>query len=316
MNRPLSNMFDQDPTSGYRTAHVADAMRMVRQFFWPAVLLAAIGAGLTACILVGLGPYYTATAFIRFDFEAESLEAKDHRPPLQADPMAVVETAARELRSRPMAVAIVDQLSLEHDPVFAHMPLQWVIIEHLRPFFRASWPDPGWRDIAVEQFLAKLVITTEPRSYLIAISTSTPDAAKSTRIVNAVAREYLRLERVAAASATLSAALRELADTSEVYEPSHPARRQAQSKVNLIERELAKLSSGNLDEGSPFSNRRLLQAAPISVPSGPSVLYNSALAGMTVLILFLTCVVMFPRKAPSKSRYITKSDITHKEELT
>lgn len=84
MNSPLREVFDTGGDFSLRNSQVSRAIQAARMYFTMAVIVGLISSALAAFGLAWAGPYYTAAAYIRFDFEADTQGAKDRRPQLQA----------------------------------------------------------------------------------------------------------------------------------------------------------------------------------------------------------------------------------------
>lgn len=169
-----------------------------RRQLWMFLLIVALGTGLA----LGLGLLqpnrYTATAMIVVqprDNKIVGVNTGDaDRQPVDA---ATLETHSRLLRSRELALRVIDKLSLADDPEFR--PQESLV----RPI---DGGDGGERASILQAFQKRLDTSVSGKSYIIEVAFSADSPSNAARIVNAVAETYIALlreqTRTAAATAT------------------------------------------------------------------------------------------------------------------
>src|SRR4051812_11368579 len=88
------------------------------------ILLVALS--LASAVLVVIGPRYSAEAMIRLNFTREEpADGTKTQSIATVDAVALMDSAARAIRSRATVNAAVARLGLDKDPGFAREPISW-----------------------------------------------------------------------------------------------------------------------------------------------------------------------------------------------
>jgi uncharacterized protein involved in exopolysaccharide biosynthesis len=245
-----------------------------------AVVLAAFVFASIALVL--MGPRYTAEATILLNFvREESATGPKSMPTAALDAMAVVDSLARIVRSRATAGAVVDRLGLDKDSSFARQTHSWRIFFGLRSDLGLMQTVPSDRDLAVQQLMGRVTVTTDPKSYLILVSVTASDPKLSAKLANAVAIEYLRGQLMQQTVDAYAAVEREVAELSSIYGAHHPAYLNGQAKLEGVRLRLRALREGTSDEdiASRVTGQSFVAAQEVLVPSGPNIVL---ILGLTV----------------------------------
>ena len=246
-----------------------------------AVVLASVALAL-------IGPRYTSEAIILLNFvREESTSSAKVSPTATVDAAALVDRAARVMRSRATATAVVSRLGLDKDLEFAREALQLRMLSALRTVFGLKTQTPPAYDLAVTELMRRIRVTYEPRSYLISVAVTTGTPEQAALLANAVALEYLRgqvLQQLAEADAALE---RELAQLSLVYGERYPGYILGRTKLE----NLRAMSSAFRDQQFTDAAAQLavgqtfIAAEKTMVPSGPNVLPVLLLAVGAALVV-------------------------------
>jgi uncharacterized protein involved in exopolysaccharide biosynthesis len=269
-----------------------------------ATLVAA--ALVVACLaLVLIGPRYTAEAVIQLNFirEEPATGTTKSQPTATVDAAAVVDGAARIIRSRTTAGAVVTRLGLDKDPTFARQSLSWRVLTSVRSGFGLAQAMPSSYDLAVKELMRRVTVTNDPRSYLISVSVTSSDPERSASLANAVALEYLRgqlLQQVAEAHA---AAERELADLSSVYGALHPGYVNGRAKLVRLRGRLDNLRDGTLSEDAvrQVVGQSFVAAEKVLVPTGPNIILILGLAAGAALAAGIWLALLLRPDRPGHS---------------
>src|SRR5438874_3561105 len=141
-----------------------DTLRVLwhRKLLISVILVAAVL--LVSVVLVRIGPRYSDEAIIELNFIREVPTAGAQiQPTASVDAAVIVDSAARVIRSRATASAVVARLRLDKDPAFARRSAFSYVRSVLGP--EAATPSP--HDLAVDELMRKITVTNELRSYLI-----------------------------------------------------------------------------------------------------------------------------------------------------
>ena len=140
-----------------------------RRLLITTVLVVALTLACVALVLIG--PRYTGEATIQLNFlREEPATGARSLPTASVDAMAVVDSAARIIRSRATASAVVTRLGLDKDPAFAHKSLSWRVFSSVRSGLGLEQVVPSNHDLAEEQLMRRITVTNDPRSYLILVT--------------------------------------------------------------------------------------------------------------------------------------------------
>src|SRR5262249_45355241 len=167
--------------------------------------------------LVLMGPRYTAEAMIEFGFNRKgaAFETKAQESTATLDATVLVDSAARVLRSRPIAGAVVTRLELDKDPRYTRNPLLLQALAFVRAVLDLPQAESTPHDRAVNALLRRMSVTAQPRSYVISIAATAEQPERARALANAVASAYLQ-------SRMLSAAENEMKQAAAVYGVRHP----------------------------------------------------------------------------------------------
>jgi len=251
-----------------------------RKWFIAAILFIAVVLASLALVLIG--PRYTGEAMIQLNFTREEpINGAKLQPTASVDAAAVVDSAVRIVRSRETAVAVVARLRLDNDPTFTHQSLSWRAFTSLRSAFGLEQVVPSDRDLAVNQVLRRITVTSDPRSYLISVSITTSDPERAAMLANAVALEYLRGQLLQQATESYAAAEREVAELSSVYGLHHPSYLSGRAKLEDVQGRLSALRADvpNEDVVKHVTGQSFVPADKVMVPTGPNILL---VLGLTV----------------------------------
>lgn len=220
----------QEPRTRLRTRTVADrrpqslsevidlrklwAMfrRRIRLFLAVALTLFLVAVVVTFT----MQPKYSARSQVMFDPRPERVLKTDSVVPNMATTdEAAVDTEVEVLKSREMALRVVQALRLEQDPIFNHRLVEPGLIDSLKARFTGAQvgvvlPDTPRRlkqaQEASAATLQRMVnIKRSGMTYIVDVYVSTPDRLKSSRIANAYAREYVDRQREIKLGATKNA---------------------------------------------------------------------------------------------------------------
>lgn len=255
-----------------------------------AVFGIALGALLAALMLIA--PRYTGEAMIQIDFtRGETVAGEKFQSIAAVDAAAVVDSAARIIRSRGTASAVVAVLGLDNDPAYTRLSLPARALSAVWSAFGQPAPTP--RDVAVARLMRQITVTNDPRSYLITVAVTASDSERAAQLANWVASEYLRGRQRQQAIEALAVAEREMTALSSVFGPRHPSYLTARAKLERLKAELAAALEGVVAEEREgvvaqemvgfAAGQLLLPAETVMVPSGPSTMLLSALTILAAL---------------------------------
>jgi uncharacterized protein involved in exopolysaccharide biosynthesis len=239
-----------------------------------AIVFAALLLAVFALVLIG--PRYTSEAMIRLNFNHDAPTADSRNQPIASlDAAVLVDGAARLIRSRATASAVVARLGLDKDPEFTRQPLllRGLSAVRLALGLDRATPTPSLHDLAVNELMRQVTVTNEPRSYLISIAMTSENPEQAAALVNAIALEYLRSQMMQHLTDTQADTERELAGLSSVYGVRHPSYLQSRTRLEQLQTHLGALRDGTspLDEIESATGQSLLAADKVIVPSGPNI---------------------------------------------
>jgi uncharacterized protein involved in exopolysaccharide biosynthesis len=293
------------------SADAAMLARHIASILWRRKLLVAavMSAAFAVAIfsLVAAEPYYMGEAFVQISFSKEAPATGTTSQLIASlDGTNLVETAARVIRSRAIASAVVASLHLDRDRLFATEPWSRRLLAALRRSFGTGQPTEDVHDIATDTLLRSLRVSYEPRSYLISVKYVSRDPERAARLANAVAAEYLRGQRSAELTADLAAAQRYLGEVAAVYGVRHPNRELAQQRVEDLQRALRQLLEHQLMNGAPAAfaaGQQLVAASKPTIPSGPNALIvlSAVLIGALLASVVVGLVIERSAQPPGTS---------------
>jgi uncharacterized protein involved in exopolysaccharide biosynthesis len=293
MTAPLKIL--QSETTVLRAHREEIAQRTLRALWrgkWR--ILTAFGVTLLAAwvALVLIKPRYTAEAMIQFDF---TREIGDQNAGVKTQSVAVleaavlVEGAARLIRSRATAGAVVARLKLDHDPNFLHEPILLRLLSNIRSVLglERKAPEPTNSELAIRSLMRQVVVKSEPRSYLISIEATEEDPKRAAELSNAVAMEYLRSQLAQRLGEAQATAEQELSQIALIYGSRHPNYLRAQETLKRVREDAVALGNGQ-DVTGDFGlemGQSLVPADTFGIPSVPNINLTLGLAGVAGLIL-------------------------------
>ena len=251
----------------------------------PWIAAGVVGAlALASVALLLVGPRYTGRAMIQFKFVREEPEKTSKiATTATVDAMAVLNDAAPIIRSHAIAGAVVARLALDKDPAFVHGARLWRVFSGIRSHLGYETTGPKSRDLAEEQLIRQIKVTSDPRSYLVSIAVTASDPEWAAKLANAVALEYLRAQLLQQVNESYAAGEREMSEISSIYGVNHPTYQSEQAKLDVLRLQLKALREGSFDEAvaNRVAGEAFVAAQKVMVPSGPNIL----------LILGLTAAV-------------------------
>ncbi|MBB2197968.1 MAG: polysaccharide biosynthesis tyrosine autokinase [Gluconacetobacter sp.] len=187
---------------------LGNALAIVRRRKWTVML---ITAGLfipLASVIFSLPRYYETQSSLLVDTgKTEFTDLQAHGGAVSGDTL-MIHTQTDILLSRDMAGKVVDRIDLVHRPEVqqiiyppAPMPGPWGVFDMVRHRLGLDRVRPQLltraeqRQVAVDWLLRHVTVRNDGRSYTLAISAKTNDAALSARIANAYASAYLDFMR-------------------------------------------------------------------------------------------------------------------------
>jgi uncharacterized protein involved in exopolysaccharide biosynthesis len=288
MTAPLK--IDMGETTLLR-AHYEGVMRDTLLVLWRGKLLivaiVAFAVLLASISVVLIGPRYTGEALILINFSREGPATDTKIQPIASlDAVAVVDSAAKVIRSRATASAVVARLGLDRDPDFARESALWRMVSGSRTALGLDGTTPSPRDLAVNSLMRNVTVTNEPRSYVISIAITERDPERAATLANAVALEYLRGNAKQLLADEQAGVERELAQLSSVYGAKHPGYVRNRTKLENLEARLSALRDGSrAEDASGFvTGQSFIAAEKVTVPSGPNL---RLILGLTVGAAFV-----------------------------
>jgi capsular polysaccharide biosynthesis protein len=291
-----SRSFEAKAISATRAYYERMAYDML-QMLWAHRSLVAVVFGFAfvalSVALVLLPHRYTGEAMIQLDFTRnETVAGEKVQSTAAVDAASVVDSAARIIRSRRTASAVVSVLRLDRDPAYTRLSLPARL---LAVVFGAPTP----RDLAVARLMRQITVANDTRSYLITVAVTAADPEHAARLANWVASEYLRGRMREQAIEAYAAAEREMNGISAVFGSHHPSYLNAQAKIERLKAELASAWEGAVAEDREAvvargmvqyaAGQTLFPAEVVMVPSGPNA---QLLAVLTILVALAVGVLL------------------------
>lgn len=229
--------------------------------------------------LVLMGPRYSAESMIELGFSRKggTFNTKTQESMANVDASVLLDSAARLLRSRPIAGPVVTRLGLEKDPRYTRNPLSLRALALVQAILGLPQPESTPHDRAVNALLRRVSVTAQPRSYVISITATADDPEQAKALVNALGLAYLQSRM----RQEVSVAANEMNEASAIYGVRHPQYQLAQMKLQHLEAELNAL-------GEDFKDGAKVVAGDSFMPGNVVVGPSSALIG---LVLGLALVV-------------------------
>ena len=214
-----------------------DTLRMLWRH--KSLIAAVLGIALAALsvALLLIAPRYTGEAMIQLDFFRDETAGQKVQSTAAVDAASVVDGAARIIRSRRTASAVVSALELDNDSAYTRRSFAARALSSVWSVFGLAAPRP--RDLAVTRLMQQITVTNDPRSYLITVAVTASDPRGAARLANWVASEYLRGRLREQAIEQYAAAEREMTALSSVFGPRHPSYLSGSAKLGRLKTELA-----------------------------------------------------------------------------
>jgi capsular polysaccharide biosynthesis protein len=290
--------------------HYESAVYQTMAILWsrrsPIAALVGVAVLLASLVLVLIGPRYTGEATIQLNFvREESATGVKSQPTAAVDATTVVDSAARIIRSRATAAAVVTRLGLDKDAAFTRRPISWSVFSGMRSAVGLHQVELSDYDVAVHKLMGRIAVTTDPRSYLISISVTTADPERSAALANAVAVAYLRgqfLQQTAEAYATAG---REMEELRSVYGVRHPSYMNGKAKLEGLKQRLDTLGQTKSDEDAvrQVVGQSFVAAEKVMVPSGPNIpLILGLTAGIALIVGGWLARLLEPRRDVGSDR--------------
>jgi uncharacterized protein involved in exopolysaccharide biosynthesis len=266
-----------------------------RKLLITVMVIAALLLGCGALVL--MPPRYTSEAIIQLNFiREESTTGTRIQPVAAVDAVSLVDSAARVIRSRATASAVVSRLGLDKDPEFARESRLQRALSRAQDAIGLQVETPSPRDLAVNQLMQRVNITNAPRSYLISIAITTGNPEQSAELANAVALEYLRSQMLQQINDAQAVVEREMAQLSSVYGERHPSYVLGRNKLEALRARLSVLRDNSFTEEAVklMLGPSLVMAEKVMLPSGPNILAILGLALGGGLAAGIGLAILFP----------------------
>src|SRR5882724_1584676 len=144
-------------------AHYEEVARETLGILWHqkrlivGILLVALSVASIALVLIG--PRYSAEAMIQLNFiREEPATGAKTQSTATVDAVALIDSAARVIRSRATANAVVARLGLDKDPDFARESTLWRVLSGVRRALGLEGVTPTPRDLAANQLMRKVTV--------------------------------------------------------------------------------------------------------------------------------------------------------------
>jgi capsular polysaccharide biosynthesis protein len=279
---------------------VYDTLRMLWRHRPLIAAVLGIALAVLSISLALIAPRYTGEAIIKLDFtREEAVSGEKVQSTAAVDAAAVVDSAARIIRSRGTASAVVSVLELDNNPAYTRLSLPAPVLSPVRSVFGLAAPTP--HDLAVARLMKQTTVTNDPRSYLITVAVTASDPQRAARLANWIVSEYLRGRLREQAIEAYAVAGREMTALSSVFGPRHPSYLKGSAKLGRLQAELAASGEAMVTEEREAvvaqdmvrfaAGQSLLPAKAVTVPSGPNTMLLFALtilAALTIAILLST----------------------------
>jgi capsular polysaccharide biosynthesis protein len=243
--------------------------------------------------LVLVAPRYTGEAMIQLSFTRDEAAGEKVLSTAAVDAAAVVDSAARVIRSRAIATAVVTLLGLDNDPAYTRRSLPARALSSVWSVFGV--PEPTPHELAVARLMSQTTVANDPRAYLITVAVTASDPTRAAQLANWVASEYLRGQLQQQAAEAYAVAEREMTAVSAVFGPQHPSYINGSAKLVRLKAELATAQKGGATQEPEAviaqdmvrlaAGQSLLPAEAVMVPSGPNTMLLFALTIFVGLVL-------------------------------
>lgn len=191
---------EDDEGGGIRPGDVLVALR---RRVWLIVLFAAAGGLLAGLLALSRPNIYEATATVQIDPRKKTIVSLDAVLPDIAGDTPTIESQVEILRSRVIALRVIDALGLRTDPEFGGRPEPDGSASHRAeeaksarsvagPAASSIGADRPERDVVASIFLENLKTVRVRNSLVVEINFRSKDPVKAARIANTIAEVYIR----------------------------------------------------------------------------------------------------------------------------
>ncbi|WJR77319.1 Wzz/FepE/Etk N-terminal domain-containing protein [Bradyrhizobium sp. NP1] len=256
-----------------------DTVKLLWGRKWLIAAFLVTPAVLAFLVLVLIGPRYTAEATIELGFSRKggAFNTKTQESIANLDASVLLDSAARVLRSRPIAGVVVTRLGLDKDPQYTHNPLFVQALTFVQAVLGLPQPESTPHDRAVNGLLRRVGVTAQPRTYVISITATADRPERARMLVNAVGSAYLQSRMMQ----EVSTAENELKEASAIYGVRHPQYQLAEMKLRHLEAELNALGEESKD-GAKIVAGDSFMAGDVVV--GPSSAVIGVILGVALAI--------------------------------
>jgi capsular polysaccharide biosynthesis protein len=230
---------------------------------------------------------YSATALVYPKLFSSAQEKSVARASIDAS--SIVNGEARLIVSDAILQAVVKRLNLGSDAEAAESP-SWMSrrLDWLRDMFFPEIHEHSRFDRGVAMLRNRVEVTKDTRSYLISISFTTRSAEEATRVVNAVALEYLRDKSTQSRRDAVTTAEAELVRQLAINGERHPKVLQAADELSAARAALT--AAGDAEAGGQdtiVADEGLTLAIPNRTPTSPK---GSVILGLALILGLLSGV--------------------------
>jgi uncharacterized protein involved in exopolysaccharide biosynthesis len=241
-----------------------------RKWMLAGFLLFGLVGGST--VVVEIGPRYSSEAFVEPNLVREVAGSGNNQGSVVIDAAVLVDGAAKIIRSRLIADAVVERLGLEKAPAFTRQSL----LSHLRSEAqKALLPEPAAPspyELAVKTVMHQVRVTTDPHSYLISIAATADSPEAAATLANTFALEYLRSQTLQELSRARQAAEQEVTQLSLTYGVHHPNYVRAWTKLEQLQAQITDLRTAATEKVQELAGGySVVPAEKALIPSGPNI---------------------------------------------
>jgi uncharacterized protein involved in exopolysaccharide biosynthesis len=295
--RGADRLAQLDLKAHYENVAVSTVRSIVRHSLL-IVGLVAVSLVTAALIVSWLPRQYTAEALVSPNFFLQEDNSKQVQL-ASIEGASLVNSEARLISSPAMVRAVVRRLGLDDDPDFVAPSifgeLNWVIDAILPESARKSRLE--W---AASRVGKRLVVTNNPRSYLISVSFTCSSPEKAAEIANAFVLEYLRAKATQRLTDAVTTKSRSLTLQSSLYGEKHPNVVRANAELRAARIRLQELATDEFASGNG-----LTLAEPNPTPTSPRGHVILGLALASALALGIGCAIR-------RDRHQTKVSVCRK----
>jgi uncharacterized protein involved in exopolysaccharide biosynthesis len=278
-------------------AVVRGALRLLWRRKW--MLAGSLFLGLVggSAVVVEMGPRYSSEAFVEPNLVREGSGSGSNQGGVSIDAAVLVDGAAKIIRSRLIADAVVERLGLDKAPALTRQSLlsHWRSEAQMALVPEPALPSPY--ELAVKTVMQQIRVTTDPHSYLISIAATTNSPETAATLANTFALEYLRSETLQDLSRAQRVAEQEVTQLSLTYGVHHPNYARAWTKFEQLQAQINALRAAATEEVRELAGGySVVPAEKILIPSGPNIPLVLVLAAGTALGVGVSLVKLWDGK--------------------